>query len=262
MLLDLNNAEYVGTNTVSGCLVLLCVHEAIKAPTLNSILLLAATTIQFAKEIVTQVYYNYNWLNPPFRYFAIYLGTNIPYAIFYYAYKNRLESMLSSQSRIFAFAMWSLIISYIILTVIVTITYMYFSTNTSDGGYASNGVGAVAERIVVYGCEILLSAVVLIATFVTTQSVEVEVRQTQSRAATKLILEAMRFSDAIAFSIIVAINVYKVLSVVPGFPLFSIGAPVPFGHVLDVTKGTIMIVNLVITWQDTPSDSPKMSSIS
>ncbi|KAJ3206771.1 hypothetical protein HDU83_004430 [Entophlyctis luteolus] len=259
-----DNAILLACVAITTVTIVGCVYRMTKSFSYISVLLLIANLIYLSNNIITLIYNNINWLNSPFRYFAVYFTIDAPVIIFYYLYTERLCVLLSGNLKTFfrIFMFFSLGV-YIACCVSQITLFAKYGTLTSSGGYSSNGTGLFEVKMAVMSVDLIIASIILLMTmYAVFKLVNVDAfTNSNSKSPSSFhVYWTILTSDAAKFIIVFAVDIYKATgSVNPNVGVLPVGN-LGFSHILDATKVSLMTLGLILPAVYKPSTKGKSSS--
>ncbi|KAJ1559180.1 Calcium-transporting ATPase 10, plasma membrane-type [Cladochytrium tenue] len=201
-----------------------------------------ANLIYLGKTLTALVYSNGDWLLPWPRYLGVYLFLNLPTVMLYFLYERRLSLLFSTKSKkianFYTRALWLFMLAYSGVTIAIVVLRCEYAVNTSSGGYASGAPYGENLNMINYIIDMIIGVLILSGT---THALIEDVRQSSgARIETLRIYRAILGSDCLRYTIVAAIEAYKLATSVNS----SIGPPNAVQHIIDTVKIAIMTFNL------------------
>ncbi|KAJ1553079.1 hypothetical protein HK405_009018, partial [Cladochytrium tenue] len=210
----------------------------------------AACFIYVVKACVALIYYKVLWLNPGARYVLLYTLLNASTAILYYLYETRLSVFFSSETNAkrFRLLIYVELFLYAVITIILDVSFFAGASNTASGGYTTSGPVEFPIKVANYTMDMVIGVTIFSATIFSLSKIIRENREELAGLSRGSLYHIILMSDVTKFAFVLAIEVYKAATSFD--PTNSIGVlPVAnnsFQHVIDVTKITILVLNLIL----------------
>ncbi|KAJ3291762.1 hypothetical protein HDU79_002045 [Rhizoclosmatium sp. JEL0117] len=242
---DYNNIFLIASIAISAVMATVCGFYCVRRFTKSSAILAFAAFLFLLRPIIAITYYNVNWLEVHTRYVLVFLTLNLAILLLYYLIAERLYLLIRKKHLCwFKIFVKSLLVLFSLASIAQITMFTLLAKYTKSGGYISNGPGILETKVLVHSIDMIIALVITMFTSISVLNI---VQNNQYVGASMKMYYVMLTSDAVKFFLVVAINIYKIITTLTdpsgqqGFVQGNLG----YQHLMDTIKIALMIISLI-----------------